>query len=281
MPNVRQTREALGTRLRELRLDIGLNGKQFAESLHWLATKVSKIEHGKQTPTEDDIRAWAAATGTEDQVPSLLAQLRSLELAYAEWRRHLRSGTTARQQQIAAIEAETTVTRVFEPSTVPGLLQTSEYARSIITQSIRVHQIPDDLDAGVAARMARQDVLYQAGKGFHFILTEAVLRNRLCPVDALKGQIERLMVTTSLANVVLGVVPFTARLPKAPVHGFFLYDDRIVQVETFAAHLTLTQQEEIELYGKIFNLMHGAAVYGREAVALMTQVLHDLSAAEQ
>ncbi|GAA3466461.1 helix-turn-helix domain-containing protein [Nonomuraea roseola] len=75
MPNVQPAREALGRRLRELRTGAGLNGKEFAERLGWIATKVSKIEHGKQTPTEEDVRAWADATAAPaDQAELLLAQ---------------------------------------------------------------------------------------------------------------------------------------------------------------------------------------------------------------
>lgn len=279
MPNPRQAREDLGARLRELRKDAGLNGKQLAQTLGWQATKVSRIELGRQTPTDDDIRAWAGACGAAEQLPSLVAQLRGLELAYATWQRQLRSGTRDRQRQIAAIEAESDLIRGFEPAVVPGLFQTREYARHIMAQSIAVHDIPDDLDAGLQARMDRQEILYRPGHRFHFVLTEAAIRNLLCPPEVLMGQIERLIASATLPNVALGIIPFTARLPKSPVNGFWLYGTRLVTVETFAAELSLTQPEEIDLYGRIFALMQDAAVYGKPARALMLGVLDDLAAA--
>jgi transcriptional regulator with XRE-family HTH domain len=278
MPNPRQAREALGARLRELRKDAGLNGKQLAQTLQWQATKVSRIELGKQTPTEDDVRAWLAACGATDQQSSLIAQLRGLELAYATWQRQLRTGTRDRQRQIAAIEAETDLVRGFEPATVPGLFQTREYARHIMAQSIAVHEITDDLEDGLQARMERQEILYRPGRRFHFVLSEAAVRNLLCPPDVLMGQIERLIASATLPNVALGVIPFTARLPKSPVHGFWIYGTQLVTVETFAAELSLTQPEEIELYGKIFTLMKDVALYGKAARALMLNVLDELAA---
>ncbi|MBG0826908.1 helix-turn-helix transcriptional regulator [Planomonospora sp. ID67723] len=278
MPTVRQAREALGDRLRKLRKTTRLNGKEFAQSLGWGATKVSKIENGKQTPSEDDIRTWAAATGHATQVPSLLAQLKSLELAYAEWRAKLRAGTQAQQLTVSAREASASMLRVFEPSTVPGLLQTPEYARSILTQVITTHHIPDDLDQGVQARMDRQRILYQPGKRLHFVLTESVLRNLLCPPEVMMGQIDRLTTVGTLPSVALGVIPWTVRLPKTPVHGFWIYDEELVTVETFSAELSLIQPEEIDLYGRIFQMMQEAAVYGREARAVMARVLDDLAA---
>ncbi|MEQ4718137.1 helix-turn-helix transcriptional regulator [Nonomuraea sp. B19D2] len=272
-------REALGARLRELRKDAGLNGKQLAQTLRWQATKVSRIELGKQTPTEEDIRAWLTACDAANQQSSIIAQLRGLELAYAAWQRQLRTGTRDRQRQIAAIEAETDLIRGFEPATVPGLFQTREYARHIMAQSIAIHEITDDLEDGLQARMDRQQILYKPGHRFHFILSEAAVRNLMCPPEVLMGQIERLIASATLPNVALGVIPFTARLPKSPVHGFWIYGTRLVTVETFAAELSLTQPEEIALYGKIFGLMKEAALYGKAARGLMTNILDDLAAA--
>jgi len=48
-----EARHALGARLREIRLDAGLSARELARLAGWHFTKVSKIEHGKQTPSED------------------------------------------------------------------------------------------------------------------------------------------------------------------------------------------------------------------------------------
>ena len=42
-------------------------------------TKVSRIEHGSQTPSEDNIRAWCAACGADDQITDLIAFIHSLK----------------------------------------------------------------------------------------------------------------------------------------------------------------------------------------------------------
>ncbi|GII90120.1 helix-turn-helix domain-containing protein [Sinosporangium siamense] len=278
MPNIRQAREALGVRLRELRQSSGLNGREFARRAGWLATKVSKIEHGKQTPSEADLRIWAGVCGADDEVVSLCAQLRNLELAYATWRRQLRAGTAARQRRLSEIEAKVGLVRWFEPSTVPGLLQTAQYARAIFAQVIAVHGLPDDLEAGVTARMDRQRVLRQPGQRFHFLVTEAALRNLVCPPEVLKSQVEGLIASAGMPSVALGVIPFGARLAKSPVHGFVIRDEALVSVETFAAELSLTQPEEIRLYGRIFDLMRESAVYGKAARKVLLRVIDDLSA---
>jgi len=75
MSSFQRAREALGIRLREMRLAARLTGKQLAEQNEWHPSKVSKIEGGKQTPAEVDLEAWAVACGQADLTPDLVAKL--------------------------------------------------------------------------------------------------------------------------------------------------------------------------------------------------------------
>lgn len=272
MSDPKQAREALAARLREFRIAARRSGKGLAESLSWPPSKVSKIELARQTPTEADIEAWLKETGAEDQGAEVLASLRTLELQYAEWRRQMEAGTRIRQQRIKEIESETRLLRVFESVFVPGLLQTPEYARRMLAESIDLHETPPDLDLGVATRMARQAILYESHRRFHFVLTEAVLRYRLGPPELMAGQLDRLMALTGSPNIHLGVIPFDAVYPAKPTHGFWLHDERVVLVETIGAELTLTQPHEISLYTKVFARLASAAVYGRKARALIGKI---------
>jgi transcriptional regulator with XRE-family HTH domain len=277
-PNsIRQARDALGARLRELRQQAGINGKQLAESLGWQNTKISKIELGRQTPTANDITAWTRATGSEQAREELLATLHNLELQYAEWRRLLRTGTRANQQAAIELEARTKLIRAFECSWVPGLLQTAEYARHRFAEAVELHEVADDIEEGVRARMRRQEILYQPGHRLHFVITEAVLYYQLCPPEVLAGQLDRTLAVTSLRNLRLGIVPFAVRLPVSPRHGFWIYDDTLVRVETLAAELNLVQPQEIALYAKAFHQLATAAVYGAEARRLITRAAERLS----
>jgi transcriptional regulator with XRE-family HTH domain len=128
--NVHEARDALGKRLRELRQQADLNGRQLAESLSWPPSKVSKLENGRQTPSDEDIRAWTRATSSDGETEALLASLHTLEVQHAEWRRVLRVGLKPHQQEIAERDARTRFFRAFESTFIPGLLQTAEYARA-------------------------------------------------------------------------------------------------------------------------------------------------------
>src|SRR5262249_51779371 len=87
-----QARQALGVRLREIRKDAGLTGRALAALAGWHFTKISKIEHGTQTPSENDVRVWCRHCNSEDQVPDLIATIRSIESMYIELRRLHRTG---------------------------------------------------------------------------------------------------------------------------------------------------------------------------------------------
>jgi transcriptional regulator with XRE-family HTH domain len=276
--SVEEARKALGRRLRELRRQAGLSGKELAESLSWVGSKVSKIENGKQSPTDQDIRAWAGATGAADQAEGLLAALHNLELQHAEWQRLLKAGMKSHQLTLSRQDEKTRLFRGFENTVVPGLVQTPEYARARFAQVVLVHKVANDVDEAVKQRMQRQEMLYRPDKRFHLVVTEAVLRYRLVSPGVMLGQLDRLMAISSMRNVKLGVIGFETQYVTDPRHGFWLLDDDLVRVETYSAELNLRQPQEIELYSRIFERHAAVASYGAAARAIIGRVMRELSA---
>jgi transcriptional regulator with XRE-family HTH domain len=280
MSGFQRAREALGARLREIRRSAHLTGRQLAESQGWHPSKVSKIESGRQTASSADVTAWAAACGFADQTGELLATLQVMDDQYLEFRRMFRSGQRGKQVELSRLESETEVVRNFESVFVPGLLQTPGYARSRLAEGLEAMGAPDDVDEAVAARMARQQVLYRATSSrrrHHFVITEAVLRYRLCATDALAEQLDRLVAATALTTIRFGVIPFSQPLPVAPVHGFHLYDDHVVYVEHLTGELKLTEPAEVRTYLAAFGQLAGIAVYGAQARGLIVRALGDLA----
>ena len=272
---VHQAREVLGHRLRDLRRDAGLTGRQLATLAGWHSSKVSKIEYGKQTPTEDDIRVWCRYCETPKQIPDLIATVRHIESMYTEWRRMLRLGTRRRQEASISLEAQTRLFRWYEPVLVPGILHTTEYAAAVMAQVIDFYGIPDDLEVGVAARMERQQILYKGNHRFHFILAQQALWTTVGDPEVMAGQLDRLLTVLSLPRVRLGIIPAPTAY-RVPTNQFIIFDDRMVQVETVSAELTITQPREIALYAKAFQELSESVVYGQEAKELITARLADL-----
>jgi hypothetical protein len=237
------------------------------------SSKVSKIEHGKQTPSEDDIRAWCQHTAAAEQIPDLIATVRNIEAMYIEWRRMLEVGTR-RQHASKTLEAQTTLMRWFEPMLIPGILHTAAYARAVMRRVIDFYRIPDDLEAGVAARMERQQILYRGTQRFHFIIAHQALLTTVGSTEVMIGQLDRLLAVTSLARVTFGILPAGAEY-RVPTNQFIMFDDRLVNVETVSAELAVSQPREIALYGKAFNELAQQAVYGQAARQLVSQALTD------
>lgn len=273
---VHQAREALGSRLRDLRKDAGLTGRQLAALAGWPGSKVSKIEYGKQTPTEADIHSWCHLTSAEDQSPELVASVRDIDTMYVDWRRRLRTGTRRRQEALISLEAGTQLFKWYEPVLIPGILHTAEYAKAVLERVIDFYGIPDDADAGVSARMERQQILYRGDHQLHIIMAEQALRTKVGSTETMIGQLDRLLAVSSLARVRLGVIPHRAPY-RVPSNQFIIFDDRAVHVENVSAELTITQPREIALYVKTFDALTELAVYGPQARRLMTAELAYLS----
>jgi transcriptional regulator with XRE-family HTH domain len=271
----KEAREAFGERLRNLRKDAGLTGRQLSELAGWPPSKVSKIEYGKQAPTDDDVRVWCIHTRSANQVPDLIANLRNVETAYLEWRR---MRLPHRQKQSIAAEAKTNLMRWYEPVLVPGLLQTPPYAEAILRTVLDFCDEPEtDIDASLAARLERQQVLYRGNHRFYFILAEQVLHTRVGTSDVMVEQMDRLLTAMSLPRVVLGIVP-SARRYTAPTNNFIMFDSRMVQVETVSAELTITQPSEIALYERSFHRLKDQAVHGADARAMIMAAMNGSAA---
>lgn len=270
--SVHQAREALGHRLRDIRRDAGLAGRELSGLAGWHSSKVSKIEYGKQTPSEDDIRTWCHHTGMNDQIPDLIATVRHIEAMYVEWRRMLGTGTRRRQQTSRTLEAQTRLMRWFEPLLIPGILHTAEYAAAVMARVIDFYEIPDDLDSGLAARMERQQILYRGDHRFHLIIAHQALVTTVGNADVMIGQLDRLLAVMSLPRVSLGIIPADTNY-RVPTNQFIMFDDRLVQVETISAELAISQPREIALYAKAFNELIKQAAFGQAARALITGAL--------
>jgi len=270
-------RQALGLRLRELRQDARLTGKQLAQSQRWQPSKVSRIETGQQTPSDEDVETWARACGAPEATADLIAALRTLEGHYLEDRRAFRAGKARLQWTIAERESKRSTIRNFQSVIVPGLVQTSEYARQRLQSGARYGGPPNDLNDAVAARMARQQVLYRPDVKVHIVMAEGSLRYLTCPPEVMEGQLDRLREVAAMRAVRLGIIPFHAQYDTPPLHGFSVYDENEVAVETLTAMLTLTEPSEISAYLALFGQYATAAVYGTEARAIITRVLAELA----
>jgi transcriptional regulator with XRE-family HTH domain len=264
-------REALGARLRELRAEAGLDGKTLASRLGWQRSKVSRLQNGRQTATEDDLDAWARAVGVPEQAAELKARLRGLESQQRHWRRQLAAGHAPVQDRYVVEYQRTSTVHGYEATVIPGLFQTPEYARHLLVQNAELMQSPRDTDAAVAARMRRQEVLYQPGKLFRVLLWEAALYASVGPREVMAGQLDRLVGLIGMSTVELGIVPLGAPMPLTPKHGFWIFDGERVVVETINTELQYDAADDLSLYLRAWDHLADAAAYGPKAHRLIAR----------
>jgi transcriptional regulator with XRE-family HTH domain len=279
-PAYQRERGRLAEALKALRVGAGFSGARLADTLGWQQSKVSKIETRKQLPSEDDITAWVGAVGvTPETASDLLAMLRGARVEYAAWKDAYReSGAGGVQADILELEAQTTRIAEFQPAFVPGLLQTSEYAREYLHLPCGPLSFGADeaaVDQMVAKRMQRQQVLYQHGKQVTVVMLEGALRARVVSAPTLAGQLDRLMAVSGLASLELCIIPFEAAVPVFPLSGFRLYDDLVI-VESIVGEQQLAEADDVARYEKYLELLRGAASTGTEAAAVIRRSLESL-----
>ncbi|MFJ1671945.1 helix-turn-helix domain-containing protein [Streptomyces bottropensis] len=268
-----QARQALGVRLRELRLSAPggrLTGAELAEQYGWNKSKVSRLENGRQTPTPDDLRNWAEATGQPEAYDELVARLRGFESHIRSWRRQLASGHKAVQDTHLSAHADASVFRGWESSMIFGILQTPDYARSIFTRYAELQRSPRDTKEAVRSRMKRQEALYDSSKHFRLLLWEAALHALICPPSVLAAQLDRLSGAIGLDTVELGIIPLSASLKIPPATAFWIYDDRQVIVENWHAELWIDDAASVETYLRTWKTLRESAVYGADAQNLVS-----------
>ena len=274
-----QAREALGARLREIRLDAGLTARALADLAGWHFTKISKLEHGTRPPSTADIRAWCRCCGAEEQVVDLIATARSIDAMYSEWRRQMRAGLKHfHQSWVPQHDDQTQTYRIYETTVIPGLLNTAGYAAAIIRFWAALMDLPADIDAAVATRLERQNILYRRDRRFEFVIEQQALRTRVGDAETMTEQLDRLLALMSLPSVNLGVIPAVGERNSLAQGSFWIYDETRVQIETVSAGLDIAQPAEIALYTEVFERLRQSAVYAREARTLITQALAELTA---
>lgn len=265
----REQAQRLAGELRRLRDLSGLSGRELARRMGTSQSKVSRIESGATIPSLPEVTAWASAIGAPAGVHDSLVAL--AEAAFTEvqtWRDASRRRPHA-QDEIRALESRTRVLRTFQPSVVPGMLQTAEYARRVFSL-LPTTMAESDIPAAVAGRLSRQLALYETDRTFSFLITEAALRWRPGPPGLMVAQLDRIASVSTLDNVSVGVIPLGVPAVTMLTHMFDIYEgwdeqDTLVEVDTIHAQLLVKHPGDVALYRQRWERLTQMALFGEEA----------------
>ncbi|MBW5485130.1 DUF5753 domain-containing protein [Streptomyces bambusae] len=275
---VAEARKALGGRLRDLRRQAGFaTARAFAARAGWSEAKVSRIEHGKTTPGEDDLRMYARLSGDPAVYADLYAAAAHIEEMYVEWSRVHQAGLAPVQEAAVPQYERTRHFRIYEPGVIPGLLQTPAYAKAIMGRIIDFWGIPDDAGQAADVRTRRKAaVLRDAGRRFGFVLEEAALRAKFGDTATMAAQLAHLTAVSVWPQVSLGIIPLGAQRTMWPNEGFWIFDEERVVIELAGAEMTLKEPSQITTYARVFAELARMAVFGKDARALIGDAINAL-----
>jgi transcriptional regulator with XRE-family HTH domain len=202
-------RRRLRSELRRAREAAGFSQRDVAKAMDWSLSKLLRIETGSVSITTNDLKVLLAHYGISDQarVDALLEGARASR--ERSWWSVYRDVASPEHLTYLGFESSASLIRNFEPLLVPGLLQTDEYAREVITAI----EGPDPVkvDALVDLRIRRQELLARSEPpGLHFILDEAVIRRVVGGPDLMRGQLRYLKEMAARPNIAIRIVPFRA-----------------------------------------------------------------------
>lgn len=171
----------------------------------------------------------------------------------------------------------------FAASTVPGLLQTEEYARAML-QGGASRYAPQEIDWRVEVRMQRQRLLSQDDPPkLWFILDEAVIRRQVGGSATLAAQLRRIAEVAALPNVDVQIVPFAVGAHPGTPGSFVVLrfpepaDAPVVYVETMAGDLYPEDQRNIDGITLAFDRLRAVALPPDASVALLGKTAKELT----
>jgi transcriptional regulator with XRE-family HTH domain len=251
-----------GWELRRQREAHGLRQGQLGDIIFCTGSLIGQIETTKKVPTRDFSERVDAALGTDGVFSRLVGLV-------------LRSQLPTWFQPYAEMESKAAYISTYQAQLVYGLLQTEEYARSVLSV-----EDPDKLGARLEARMDRQRILTRTDPAaLWVVLDEAALHREIGGRDVMRAQLAHLLGFLDKPWVHLQVLPFTAGQHSAMMGSFNLLrfedDPDIHYSESYdQGHMTANPQV-IKERSVGYARLQADALSPRDSAALIARVMEE------
>jgi hypothetical protein len=272
----------VGARLRRLRTDLGLSREEAAGAIRASEWKIHRLENGQVGFKDRDIVDLLARYQVTDpvEVAEFLALAR--EANVPGWWQHYGDVLPSWFRTYVDLESAASLIRCYEGQFVPGLLQTDAYMRAVV-QGAHLAESADEVGRRVRLRLARQTLLTREGPPrLWAVIDEAALRRPVGGPGVMRGQLERLVEATKLANVTLQVLPFAAGAHSAMVGSFTVlrFPDRelpdVVYLEHLTSALYLDKPDAVDRYLHVMESVCVRAAPPDQTVELLHQLIDRL-----
>jgi len=278
-PTTRQRR--LAAELRKLREAAGLTLERAAAALGWPQSKLSKIETTRQIPRVADVEAILATYGGTDQ---------AVKLALAQLAREVRQrGWWAAYGDILAgsyaeLEYAADRIRLWHVQGVPGLLQTEDYARTLIRKHFP-HESAAEIDRRVQVRVTRRAMLArETPPQIDVLLAEEVLRRPVGGRAVMRGQLAALLHAGQRPHISIRVLPI--EIGDYPAMGagdvvLFEFADGsldldVAYLETMAGGMYVEDIAQVRACSVMYNRIAECALSEGDSAALIRSIYDEM-----
>ncbi|MFC9258625.1 helix-turn-helix domain-containing protein [Streptomyces hydrogenans] len=261
-PTVRRRR--LGQELRKLREGKGMTAEQVAERLLVSQSKISRLENGRRSISQRDVRDLCGVYEVDDEaMVNSLMQMAKDSRQQGWWHAF---GDIPYSVYIG-LETDAQSLRVYEPQIIPGLLQTRAYATAVISGALP-ESTPADIEKRATVRTRRQDRIRDDERPLRLwaVIDEAALHRVVGNRQVMVEQLEHLVEQSHLPHVTVQVLPFdTGAHPGISGQYSILEfpdasDSSVVYIEGVTSDLYLEKGPDVSKYSYMYEHLRAQAL---------------------
>ncbi|MEV8633061.1 helix-turn-helix transcriptional regulator [Streptosporangium sp. NPDC051023] len=238
-----------GYELRKRRETAGWTQEQLARRMRFSDSLIGQVERATRRPSRIFIERCEEALGLRGEL-------------LQHWPDLTREGSPRWFRTWLEIEGDAHAIRSWEPLVLPGLLQTEDYARAVI--SGRPGATPDQVEEALAIRMARQKIFQRADPPMYWaVIDECVLRRPIGGREVMRRQLEHLLEMLESPRVSIQIVPFDLGATTGLLGGFAIAQLRGAQdtayLESIGTGHVTDRPEEIQAVNLRYETIRGDA----------------------
>jgi len=273
-PTVRRRR--LGQELRRLRELKGMTAEEVAERLLVSQSKISRLENGRRSISQRDVRDLCGVYEVEDhRVIESLMQMAKDSRQQGWWH----SFGDIPYSVYIGLETDAASLRVFAPQVVPGLLQTRAYAEAVIRGALP-ETATAEIEKRVQVRLRRQDRISAEESPLRLwaVLDEAALRRVVGNRQLMREQLEHLVEVASLPHVTVQVLPFDVGAHPGLNGQYSILefpdaaDSSVVYIEGVTSDLYLEKAGDVQNYSVMYEHLRAQAMNAEQTRQFISDV---------
>jgi transcriptional regulator with XRE-family HTH domain len=261
-PTVRRRR--LGQELRRLRELKGMTAEEVAERLLVSQSKISRLENGRRSISQRDVRDLCGVYEVEDQrIVDSLMQMAKDSRQQGWWHAF---GDIPYSVYIG-LETDAESLRTYEPQIITGLLQTRSYAEALIQGALPETPVAD-VEKRVQVRIRRQERITAENNPLRLwvVLDEACLHRMVGSRQVMREQLEHVAEMSQLPHITVQVLPFDVGAHPG-INGQYSIleftdtaDSSVVYIEGVTSDLYLEKAQDVQKYTVMYEHLRAQAL---------------------